>query len=117
MAKKQPLEQRIAPFLEKLNAYPRSGLKADKAFSDELSGQADDSKRSYAHRGADTGKVTRLLEELERRRRVIERADAHLRLEGLQPSPEMLGIIEDYIQGRIELEEILPRVKAIYGTK
>jgi hypothetical protein len=114
MAKKQPLERRIAPLLEKINARPRSGLNASKAFFDDLSGQADHSGRNCHPSDANEGKAIVSLEEIERRRRAIERADAHNRLEGLRPSPEMREIIEDYIHGRIELEDILPRVKAIW---
>jgi len=117
MTKKQPLEQRVEPLLKKINALPRSGVKADKAFFDDLSGEADRPRPSHEPSRENADKVTISPEEMERRRFVVEQAETHNRLEGLQPSPEMLEIIEDYIQGRIELEDILPRVKAIYGTR
>jgi antitoxin VapB len=35
---KLPLRERIKPIQDRLAAYPRTGLEADKAFFDELSG-------------------------------------------------------------------------------
>ena len=36
------LKERLAPLLDRLDRLPRTGFKADKAFFDDLSGQADD---------------------------------------------------------------------------
>lgn len=35
-----PLEERLRPLLERIDAVPDTGLPADKAFFDELNGQA-----------------------------------------------------------------------------
>jgi antitoxin VapB len=40
-AEKVPLRERIRPLQAEVAAWPRAGLKADKAFFDELSGDAD----------------------------------------------------------------------------
>lgn len=36
--RRRPLEERIDEIIRRLEQYPRTGLKADKAFFDELSG-------------------------------------------------------------------------------
>ena len=41
-APEKTLKERLAPLLDRLDRLPRTGLKADKAFFDDLSGQADD---------------------------------------------------------------------------
>ncbi|MGH6956412.1 MAG: type II toxin-antitoxin system VapB family antitoxin [Caulobacteraceae bacterium] len=38
---KAPIRERIKPLQDELAAWPRTGLKADKAFFDELSGDQD----------------------------------------------------------------------------
>jgi antitoxin VapB len=38
MDEKIPLKERLRPLLEKARSYPPTGLEADKAFYDELSG-------------------------------------------------------------------------------
>jgi antitoxin VapB len=40
--RKIPLMERIKDITDEINAAPKTGLKADKAFFDELSGQGDD---------------------------------------------------------------------------
>jgi antitoxin VapB len=40
-AEKVPLRERIRPLQAEVAAWPRTGLKADKAFFDELSGDED----------------------------------------------------------------------------
>lgn len=39
---KTPLMERLKPLLDELDAMPRTGLEADKAFYDDLWGQEDD---------------------------------------------------------------------------
>ncbi len=38
----EALRERLKPLFERLDRYPRTGLKADKAFFDEMWGQGDD---------------------------------------------------------------------------
>jgi len=40
-SKADDLRARLKPLLDKLDAMPRTGLKADKAFFDDLSGEGD----------------------------------------------------------------------------
>lgn len=56
-------------------------------------------------------------EEMERRREALRRADAHNRIEGLFPNPDTQPVYEAFIRGDIELEEILPLVKAIHNRR
>jgi hypothetical protein len=53
-------------------------------------------------------------EEMKRRREAISWADAHNRIEGLVRSPETDLIYDAFVRGEIELEEILPRLKALH---
>jgi hypothetical protein len=52
-------------------------------------------------------------EEMERRRKRVERANAHNRIEGICRDPESDPIFEAYIRGEIEIDEILPRIQAL----
>jgi hypothetical protein len=54
-------------------------------------------------------------EEMTRRREALRRADAHNRIEGQFPSPESEPIYEAFVRGEIELDEILPRVRALHN--
>ena len=53
------------------------------------------------------------VEEMERRREALRRADAHNRIEGLFPRPETTAIYEQFICGEIELHDIPPRIQAL----
>jgi Antitoxin VbhA len=53
------------------------------------------------------------VEEMERRREALRRADAHNRIQGLFPSAATTAIYEEFIRGDIELSEIWPRVQAL----
>jgi hypothetical protein len=53
--------------------------------------------------------------EMERRRERVRRGDAHNRIEGLKRGPETDAVFESYIQGEIEVTEIVPRLKALYN--
>jgi hypothetical protein len=53
-------------------------------------------------------------DETARRREALRHADADSRIEGLFRSPESQPIFEAYVRGEIELEDILPRVKALH---
>lgn len=52
--------------------------------------------------------------EMERRRHALRQADASNRIEGQYRSPESAPIFEAFIHGEIEMDEILPRLKAIH---
>ncbi len=53
-------------------------------------------------------------EEIARRREALRQADASNRIEGVFRSDEGTQIFDAFIHGEIELEEILPRLKAIH---
>jgi hypothetical protein len=50
---------------------------------------------------------------MERRRQALRQADASNRLEGQYRSPASVSVFEAFIQGEIEMDEVLPRLKAI----
>jgi hypothetical protein len=52
------------------------------------------------------------LEEMERRRKALERADAHNRIEGIMPDPVTDPIFEAFVRGEIELDEMQPLIQA-----
>lgn len=52
-------------------------------------------------------------DEMSRRRKALARADAHNRIEGLYRDPRSNEVYQDFIEGKIELDEILPRIKAL----
>lgn len=52
--------------------------------------------------------------EIERRRAALRQADASNRIENEFGSPESAPIFEAFIQGEIEMHEILPRLKALH---
>ncbi len=52
--------------------------------------------------------------EMERRRKALRQADASNRIEGQFRSPESSPIFEAFIHGEIEMDEILPRLKALH---
>jgi hypothetical protein len=52
------------------------------------------------------------LEEMERRRKALERADAHNRIEGIMPDPVTDPIFEAFVRGEIELDEMMPLIQA-----
>jgi hypothetical protein len=54
-------------------------------------------------------------DEMARRREALHHADADGRIEGLFRSPESQPIFEAYVRGEIELQDILPRVKALHN--
>jgi hypothetical protein len=53
------------------------------------------------------------VEEMERRREALRRADAHNRIEGLFPRPETTAVYDLFIRGEIELDQIRPRIEAL----
>jgi hypothetical protein len=53
------------------------------------------------------------VDEMERRREALERADAHNRIEGLFPNPAATEVYEEFIRGDIEFSEVWPRIKAL----
>ena len=52
--------------------------------------------------------------EMERRRQALRQADAGNRIEGQFRSPESGAIFEAFIRGDIEMDDILPRLKALH---
>jgi hypothetical protein len=52
-------------------------------------------------------------EEMERRREALREADASNRIEGVFREPESDPIFEAFVRGEIEVEEIIPRLKAL----
>ncbi|THK33766.1 antitoxin VbhA family protein [Ensifer aridi] len=56
-------------------------------------------------------------EETERRRKMVRSAFRSNAMEGLRPNPACQPIFDAYIAGEIELDEMMPRVKAILGIK
>ena len=52
--------------------------------------------------------------ETARRRKALRQADAGNRLEGQFRSPASETVFEAFIQGEIEMDEILPRLKALH---
>jgi hypothetical protein len=53
-------------------------------------------------------------EEMARRRKALERADAHNRIEGIMPNPETEQIFEAFVRGEIELDEMQPLIQAAH---
>jgi hypothetical protein len=51
--------------------------------------------------------------EMERRRKALRQADASNRIEGQFRGPKSAPIFEAFIRGDIELDEVLPRLKAL----
>jgi hypothetical protein len=58
-------------------------------------------------------KVRISLDEMERRREALRRADAHNRIEGLFPNPDATAVYEEFIRGEIELGDVGPRIQAL----
>jgi len=54
-------------------------------------------------------------DEMKRRRERVRRGDAHNRIEGLARGPETDSVFDAYINGEIEVAEIVPRLKAIHN--
>jgi hypothetical protein len=52
-------------------------------------------------------------DEMERRREALRQADASNRIEGLHRNPNGDAVYEAFIRGEIELNEIMPRIKAL----
>jgi Antitoxin VbhA len=52
--------------------------------------------------------------EMERRRNALRQADASNRIEGQFRGPESTPIFEAFIHGEIEMDDILPRLKALH---
>lgn len=52
--------------------------------------------------------------EMERRRKALRQADASLRLEGQVISPASAAVFEAFIQGEIEMEDVLSHLKALH---
>jgi hypothetical protein len=52
--------------------------------------------------------------EMERRRAALRQADASSRIEGQFRSAESAPIFEAFIRGDIEMDDILPRLKALH---
>jgi len=53
------------------------------------------------------------VQEMERRREALRRADAHNRIEGFLPSAATTAIYAEFIRGDIELSDVWPRVQAL----
>jgi hypothetical protein len=53
--------------------------------------------------------------EMERRRKALRQADASNRIEGQFRGPESAPIFEAFIHGEIEVDDILPRLKALHN--
>jgi len=53
-------------------------------------------------------------QEMERRREALRWADSHNRIEGLARTPESEPIYEAFVRGEIELDDILPAIKALH---
>jgi hypothetical protein len=51
-------------------------------------------------------------EEMERRRKALEYADAHNRLSGIMPDPVTEPIFAAFLHGEIELDEMQPLIQA-----
>lgn len=56
-------------------------------------------------------------EEMERRRNMVRSAFRSNAIEGLRPNPACQPVFDAFIAGEIELDEMMPRVKAILGIK
>ena len=56
-------------------------------------------------------------EEMTRRREAVRWADAHNRIEGLVRSPQTDVIYDAFVQGEIEFDDILPRLKALHRIR
>jgi hypothetical protein len=52
--------------------------------------------------------------EKERRRKALRQADASNRIEGQYRSPQSAAVFEAFIEGEIEQDEILPRLRALH---
>jgi hypothetical protein len=52
------------------------------------------------------------LEEMERRQKALEYADAHNRIEGIMPDPVTEPIFAAFLRGEIELDEMMPLIQA-----
>ena len=47
----------------------------------------------------------------------VRRGDANNRIEGISSGPEANTIFADYINGNIEVTEIVPRLKLLYSVR
>lgn len=56
-------------------------------------------------------------EEMEKRRRIVEYGEAHNRIEGLEPNPDVQYIFDAYVAGEIELGDITDRLDDHFGHK
>ncbi|RCS21490.1 hypothetical protein DUT91_23740 [Phyllobacterium salinisoli] len=56
-------------------------------------------------------------EEMQRRRKMVRSAFRSNAMEGLRPNPACQPVFDAYIVGEIELDEMMPRVRAILGIK
>ena len=52
-------------------------------------------------------------EEMERRREALRRADASNRIEGVYRDPESASVFDAFLRGEIELNQIIPHLKAL----
>ena len=52
--------------------------------------------------------------EMARRKEAVHWADAQNRIEGLKRSPGTDAIYDAFVRGEIELDDILPRLKALH---
>jgi hypothetical protein len=50
-----------------------------------------------------------------RREKIVRESLATLRLEGLTPSKEVLGLAEEYVEGRIGAGELTAAVRRLHG--
>lgn len=75
-----------------------------------------DDQLTYGRR-ADVHKKARRISarQMTRRREALRRADAHSRIEGQFRSSQTEPIFEAFVRGEIELDDILPRIKALHS--
>ena len=53
-------------------------------------------------------------EEVQRRSESVRRGEANNRIEGISSGPESKAIFDSYVNGDIEVTDIVPRLKALY---
>ena len=56
-------------------------------------------------------------EEMERRREALRQADATNRIEDVYRSPDSAPIFDAFVRGEIEVEEIIPQLKALRNRR
>jgi len=75
----------------------------------------DDQRTVGKRRGVSKENLKISAEEMARRREALRRADAHSRIEGQFRSPKTEPIFEAFVRGEIDLDDIVPRIKALHN--